>query len=183
MQAFAAAQGLHVYPPHQAVAFQDRKNVIAVAALRLGNENLDPVGKTEEPVRTFPVAQGRVERAENAKAGRGPNRDIVKGRNRQKAAPQTSVGLGDPALDNLSARLRPGAPVSGFGRFDQIPECRQFAGRREAQPIERGATCPVDRLLFGGGCGQMFCRNDALGQVVDFAKPFAARDGKTTDAP
>ncbi len=64
-QGLVVAATLHIDPADQTVALQNRKHVIAVAALGGGNEDLDPVVETEQALGALAVAQDRVERAQD----------------------------------------------------------------------------------------------------------------------
>ena len=59
--------GFHVQPADQAIAFEQRKDIVAVSAPLLGHEHLDPIVEAEQPGEALAVAQERIERVQDAK--------------------------------------------------------------------------------------------------------------------
>src|SRR5258708_5021132 len=76
--------------------------------------------------------------------------------------------------------MGPGARVR---ELDVIPEPGELARRRNAEPLERRATRPVDVLVVGGRGLRGLAGKHALGQVVDLLEALATGDREDARAP
>ncbi len=135
------APGLHVDPAHDPVALQQGKDVVAVAPLRLGHEDLDPVEEAEQPLGTVPVAQRRVEGRKDAQSARRLRRGrrAVKDVGPGEAMAVAAIGSFDRDLDQR--RLRPSPPCTNRAP----PAASPHPNRRRDRPASRSPAGPAPR--------------------------------------
>ena len=170
-----ARRGLHVEPADQALALEQRKDVVAPPPLGRRHEDLDAVVEAEQPGEAVAVAQQRIERVERAQTG-GRRRQVPDQRPDVRAGEQLALAAIRPFDQGRQRRLAEvgAGPGAGLRGRQQAPEARDLAGRGAAQALERAPAGPVDeRLMAGLGLAQRR-RDHALGQVVDLLEALAA---------
>ncbi len=122
--------GLHVQPADQAIAFEQRKDIVAVSAPLLGHEHLDPIVEAEQPGEALAVAQQRIERVQDAKPllrrRRSCSSSSMSGRasSLRGGAPFAESRVAGTARSAEVAR----APGLGLLDRDQAEEARDLAG-------------------------------------------------------
>ena len=177
--------GAQVEPADQGFAFEDGEDVVAVAALRFGHEDFDPVAEAEEPFGAGAVAQGGVEGREQADPAGGGREGggLVRRAGADEGGAGAAVGEGDGEGDKPACGGFGGAPGAGLGRGGERPEGRNLVRRGETEAVERGRTGPVDAVLRIGPGGQMGSGDHAFGQVIDLAEAVTPGDGDAAGAP
>src|SRR6185295_14119689 len=157
----ALAVELGVQPPYQALALENRQDVIAVLALLLRHEGLEAVVVAEQPQRAPPVAEDGVERREQPDArrrrrqGRGAGLPVRHGVGVPR---RRAVGWLDPDGGDLTAGGGPLAPGADLFQRQGPPEGSDLAGGGGAEPLQGRAAGPLEVFLLGWpwrvmGCG------------------------------